>query len=230
MRRTVEIIIITYNLPDYFKRCVESVKRNTEWPYKLTLIHNRKNESITKIWNRKIAKSKCEWICLLNDDTVVTRQWLTRLVKGLEDEKTAVVGPSTSLACSKQKLGEYSEKRLEYTDEEIEKIAEEVYQKYGDEIVETGEIIGFAYLFKKSLWRKAGKFNEEFILNGQESELNHRFKKMGLNLKYVKGSYVHHFGSLSIKKAIEDGKLDIEEEKERTSKLMEKYVKKNKEN
>lgn len=227
MQRTVNIIVVTFNQPEYFKKTIESVKKNTEYPYKLTTFLNKKNEWLCKLWNDFIKKSKCDYICLLNDDVYVTKSWLTKMMN-VFDDNTGVVGPSTSFACSKQQLGEYREKRLEYTDEEVEKIGSQVGHRFNDEIQEVEEIIGFCYIFKKETFNKVGKFREVFGYGGgEESELNHRFLKNGYKLKWVKGSYVHHYGSITKKKVFEDGTLDEDKEVSLTRKMMKKYVQKN---
>ena len=42
------------------------------------------------------AAGDCDYIVLLNDDTIVTRYWLTRLLRHLHDNPVGLIGPVTN--------------------------------------------------------------------------------------------------------------------------------------
>lgn len=190
--KSCEIIIIKFNAPEVENACIESVKKYTKYPYKLTIYNNYpENEKLGVIWNRLIDKSKCEYICLLNSDTIVEPGWLSNMMRTIEsDPLTAVIGPATNSCATIQNQG----------------------RGEGTEIVDS--LAGFCYLLRKSAWKRAGKFDKRFGIYGQESALNYAIKRLGLRLKWQKNVFVKHLHGYSVKKA-DKNKL-ISNEKERS--------------
>ena len=213
IKSVVDIIIVKYGQQDMEWNCMASINSFTNHPYKITAFDNYKTKiSLTELWNQLIEKSDCEYICLLNSDTIVTENWLNRMMDNFDDE-TAVLSCSTCYCQSKQKLSEYEKDRLEYKfwdDEMIKKIGRDVWSKYGNELVELAQPSGFCYLLKKSIWNKVGRFDERIPSYGNESEFNHRLEQNGYKLKYIKGVYVHHFGGMSYT----DKSIQIKEQKD----------------
>ena len=225
MQGSVLVVVITFNQPKYQQKCLSSLVKHTRFPYDLIVHHNYKNEFITKIWQRYIKRSNHDYILLLNDDAVLTKDYLERLLAPFEDPSVACTGPYTSYSSNNQNLCEYRENRLKYSVSEIDEIAEKVYNdNKEDPQRQVGDLIGFCYLMDRKKFLEVGSFNMEFGVWGQESELNYRFKQAGYKLILAKNCYVHHFGSVSLKKASKEGVLDWEKEHNKCQRLMDKHV------
>ena len=116
MKRNVSIIILTYNQLECTKACIESIRQYTNPNcYELIIVDNAstdgtpawlkeqkniiyqlnsKNEGFPKGCNIGISLANPEnHILLLNNDTIVTTNWLENLQNALEsDEKIGAVG------------------------------------------------------------------------------------------------------------------------------------------
>lgn len=116
MKNSVDIIIVNYNTQEYLKDLIRSIKRHTRYPYRLIIIdnkstdnskdyldqikargvkviYNQSNLGTSKAWNQGIKLGSGKYIMILNPDTRVTPNWLTRLIAyAEEDEKIAIVG------------------------------------------------------------------------------------------------------------------------------------------
>jgi GT2 family glycosyltransferase len=180
------IIVIGYGLAKIEKQCLSSILFSTNSPYLLTYYDNYgKKTSLTQVWNRVIELSPCNYICLLNSDTVVHPNWLKRMMAVLKkDKQIGFVGPSTNCCHSPQSTITTLEEAEKYKD-----ITE----------VMKDPISGFCLVFSKDLWKKIGKFDENYDFYGAESDFIDKGMKLGYSAVWVKSSFVYHMGSASIK-------------------------------
>ena len=181
----VNIIVIGFKLGDIEAECLKSIVDHTQYPYLITYYDNHKNEyTLTQLWNELIAASPCEYICLLNNDTRVTKDWLKKLVHTLDDiDQCGFVGPSTNNCHSPQK-----------------KISSpEAAKKYENKAVEMKDpISGFCLLFRKSLWEDLGGFDPKYRHYGQESDFIDRACKQGWHSYWRQDAFVFHIGEASV--------------------------------
>lgn len=82
-----EIFVIDNNSSDDSVNAVRSFKRKITKKTQLTIIENKNNTGFAKANNQGIAKSKGEFILLLNSDTIVKNGSLEKLVKTMQGEE-----------------------------------------------------------------------------------------------------------------------------------------------
>ena len=199
----VEIVVVRYNLFDVEQQCIESVLEHTRWPYRLTVVDNyERKERLGVLWNEFIGKSKCDFVCLLNSDCIVTEGWLERLVTTFSfDKRIAVVGPSTNMCATQQRI------MVELPPERAHDYAKEVAERFRGQWT-TCELSGFCYLLRKDVWEELGGFSPEFRFYGQESEFNWRVRQAGFWTVWRKDAFVYHIGRASVMAAVERGEFD----------------------
>jgi radical SAM superfamily enzyme YgiQ (UPF0313 family)/GT2 family glycosyltransferase len=114
-----DIIIPTYNNEDHTVECLNSIKKYTSSiDYRVIWVDNAsndtskvekviskmpflridmpKNEGFVSAVNKGIKASNADYICLLNNDTVVSDRWLEKLINSLKkNPKLGIVGPMT---------------------------------------------------------------------------------------------------------------------------------------
>lgn len=122
---TIDIVIPVYNALEDVKKCLASIKRNTDGFRATTyivndasetptteflrefckdkpdfvLIEHEKNCGYTKTVNDGLKASTADYVITLNSDTIVTSGWLQGLVRCiLSDDKLGVVGPLSNAA------------------------------------------------------------------------------------------------------------------------------------
>jgi len=120
--KKVDIILINWNNLKFTRPCVQTLYRNTKYPfnlifydnasteegteqfikeltsrYKNVIVHRNKmpDSGFTEGVNTALEYCKEDYVCLLNNDIIVPKiRWLTKLVRVLErDSKAALVGP-----------------------------------------------------------------------------------------------------------------------------------------
>lgn len=209
--KIVDIIIVKYGLPYYEWQAVKQLMKVTKHPFHLAVYDNYPgDENLSTVWNRLIDKSNADYICLLNNDTVVSEGWLTELMRIFDNKKDYIgaVGPISNRAGGAQ--GGH-----------IKPIP--TAGKNG--IVETHMLSGFCLLFPKEAWQKVGGFDERFKLYGEDNDFCRKLKKMGYHLYINYNVFIYHFGAKSTPKATARGKDILKIQKESAQLYHDKWCK-----
>jgi hypothetical protein len=176
--------------------------------------HSRASETGASASNKAI-------ICLLNSDTVVTqRSWLGIIKAFASSDRVVVVGPSTSLTPTPQRVVRAGYCRHYWTDGQICGFAETyVNEHLTDPVIDLPYAGGFAFFIRRSTWEEFQGFDKCLPDYGNEKELCQRITQVGLRVVWTRGSYIHHLGSESYQKTI--GRLAIIERSELANAYME---------
>lgn len=167
----MNIILIRFNLPEIEQECIDSVKKYTDLnKHTLTIYDNYpKKEKLAVVWNRLIKQSQEDFICLLNSDTKVTKNWVEDLMEGFKKDVIAV-GPSTNNCGTIQKTG-----------------------KRGEGFQNLEHLSGFCLII-----RKTNIFFEESVpFYGNENVFLTKAKRNGWKAVWCKKAFVYHIGGAS---------------------------------
>ncbi|MDF2959653.1 MAG: epsH [Paenibacillus sp.] len=213
MPSLISIVILTRNALAYTKECLESILKHTTEPIELVfvdngstdgtleylqsipsskLICNPENRGFAAGNNQGITASSGEYICLLNNDTVVTEGWLTRLRAWLDkDPSIAIVGPRSNNVAWSQKVHDISYQNAQ----ELEEFARHWAFHHKDQGFFPHKLIGHCMLFHKSLITKIGGLDERFFPgNYEDDDFCLRARISGSILWVANDVYIHHYG------------------------------------
>ncbi|MEQ6077774.1 glycosyltransferase [Bacillus subtilis] len=210
------IIVLTYNQLALTKQCLESIWKHTnndcievividngshdgtrDYLKQITsikAIFNKMNEGFAKACNQGLEVASGDNILFLNNDTVVTNQWLEPMIKLLyQDDKIGMVGPVSNYVSGPQQVP------VNYTNvEEVEEI-EDFSRLYC--LQQRGRskavlrLVGFCLLVKKKVLDQVGGFDERFVGGSfEDDDLSLRVLQAGYQLKIALDSFVHHHG------------------------------------
>ncbi|MDP8230531.1 MAG: glycosyltransferase family 2 protein [Candidatus Gorgyraea atricola] len=203
-----DIIIPVWNQLEFTKKCIESVFRNTNYAFRLVVIDNgsakatrayldelardkktgvtvlRNNENLgfIKATNQGIRESDAPYVCLLNNDTEVTKGWLKEMVNVAEKKKDIgiVNANSNTLGC-KAKFGQ-----------SVESLAEEL-RSHSGEYSMLAQATGFCMLIKREIIDKVGIFDETYGMgNFEDADFSKRAQRSGYSCVCARASYVYH--------------------------------------
>ena len=202
-----DILVIKYNNPVWEDFCVEAVKYWTVPHHEVILYDNYpKNENIGKLWNQMIYRSRAEYICLLNTDAIVQKDWLTKILTTYQDvSHVGAVGPTTNRSKNEQSTLKKAERDFKY------------------KIMDGYETLsGFCLHFPKHVWQKVNGFPEDFGFYGQEVAFLDRVRNKGYKEIWRQDAFVWHYGSATVKKEQEEGKFnELEERREARKRVKE---------
>lgn len=211
------IIMLTHNKLSLTCLCLESLYRYTQYPHfelilvdnasedgtqdyleglksllpNLHVVFNSRNEGFARGNNKGLMRSCGDYVVLLNNDTIVTPGWLTRLIGHLErDPKVGMVGPVTNSSGNEQRI-QASYRSLE----ELEDFAQQRLREYGGRYFQIDMLGMFCVVFRRRLLDEVGLLDERFELGTfEDDDFCHRVRMLGYKLICAEDVFVHHFG------------------------------------
>lgn len=222
---SVDIVIPTYNNLRGLKLCIESIRRCTNTLHKIIVVNNGTDEEIhawldsqgdiiyqksgrmtfSQAVNAGISAGKSKYVCILNDDVIVSEGWLNYLVDACGDGIGAV-GPLSN--CDKGwlhnldiNIGGVELLPGTNTFDQIEPIIPQIYS-WKSPYVDRPEREWAAFyctLIPRAVLDKVGALCEEYVNSGEDVDLCRRIKQMGFKIIQDFRSFVFHFGAVSRK-------------------------------
>ena len=217
----VSIIIVSYNSLTYLKKCLKSIYQYSHYPNleliivdnaskdktkkylekiktkdpKIKIILSRKNSGFSGGNNLGIKKATGEYIVLLNGDSIVTENWISKLIKHLENPKVGLVGPVSNCVGNEAKINLY------YTTlKQMRRKAKEYMEKNNGKSFEIPMLGFFCAAGRKSIWHKIGPLDEQFKIGFfEDDDYCQRVKKAGYKILCAEDVFIHHFGNQSFK-------------------------------
>ena len=202
-----DIIMPVWDQLEFTKECITSINNNTKYPirliiidnaskrntkeylsslagevnFEIKLIRNEENLGFVKAVNQGLKESSAPYICILNNDTIVTEEWLTEMVSVLESDATiGLLNPSSN------NLGQRPGSM------DITQYAQSLKNLKG-EIIEMGACLGFCLLFKREIFEKLGLLDEVYGLGlFDDTDYSRKVESLGLVCARAKAAYVHH--------------------------------------
>ena len=189
-------IIIVNNGPNSLNGVYESTKEKTR------VIQSSSNIGFAggnNLGIKEALKNRADYVLLLNDDTVVSPDFLNVLFDyGENHPDTGMLGP---------KVYYFDEpKKISFAGAELDKTSGFIHTPRADEIddnttddipVESDYVTGCALLVKKSLIEKIGLLDETFFLYWEDTDWGLRSKKAGFKNIIVPASKIWHKMSIS---------------------------------
>lgn len=227
MRNKVSVVILNWNGKDHLRKCLKSFETvsykpleiivvdnasadlsvgmvRKEFP-KVKIIQNEKNIGYSSGNNRGIKASTGEFVFILNNDTEVTKDFLTPLAlrmnqdknigciqpKLLYGDKRSILNAVGSFFTSSGFLYHYGYRRNS---------TPKRYNRY----MPIFSAKGAAMLLRKSALKKIGLFDEDFFIFFEETDLCHRLWIAGYTVMYEPTSIIYHYEAVDTNRQMEN--------------------------
>jgi len=205
---TCDIVMAVWNNLDLTKRCIDSMIKNTDIDHRLIIIDNASNDEtkryleglrdkigekvllvrnnanlgFVKAMNQGLGLSRAPYICLINNDTIVTKGWLAEMIAAAQSSpRIGLISPSSNT------LGQNPDKG-----ESIDAYAERIRKEAGI-CAEIGSSHGFCMMIKRELIEKIGVFDEIYGMgNFEDTDYSRRAIKEGYICVRACRAYVYH--------------------------------------
>jgi len=168
---------------------------------KIKVISHEKNYGFAEGYNRAIKKIKNSYILLINNDVIVTKNWIKPLLKFLELNKEFSVVQPKILNLNKKKYFEYSGAAGGFIDYfgipfcrgRIGNVIEKDLGQYNypSKIFWAS---GTCFLIDRKTFIKVGGFDKQFFMHQEEIDLCWRIQGNGKKIGYCPNSKVFHYG------------------------------------
>ncbi|MFH1485419.1 MAG: glycosyltransferase [Chloroflexota bacterium] len=211
----VSMVILTHNQLDYTRLCVESIQKHTQVPYELIfvdngsqdgtldylraipgakVIANEANLGFAMGCNQGMAAASGDYIMLLNNDVVVTDDWLKRMVHVAETiPEVGLVGPMSNYVSGVQLV---SQVPYESDLEKMQSFARLFSGQNTGKGLFVHRAIGFCLLIKRDVVERIGGLDPLFGTgNFEDDDFCLRAQLAGYRIWIAKDVFIHHFGS-----------------------------------
>lgn len=216
----VSVIVLSYNQQKMTKECIESVLFSSayenmelivvdnasvdgsaeliqglepEYP-KLKALINKENRGFAGGNNDGIRASGGEYVLLLNNDTLITRGYITSMLKYFDKiPKLGMVGASTNM------IGNEAKARVSYYDKEgLPLFAHKFTSRNRSKYIEQreGALAMFCALIKASVFEETGLLDESYECGMfEDDDFAMSLRQAGKTLIIAEDAFVHHYGS-----------------------------------
>ncbi len=216
----VSLVALTYNQLDYTKSFIQSLYQNTNYPFELIIVDNHSKDNTIKFLkelektknnvklilnennlgfpkgvNQGIKKAAGNYILIANNDIVLTKGWLARLIEIAEsDTKIGLVGPRSNSVSGMQ-----LDKEAKYgTIIEMHNYAGVLKQNNNGRLLEFPRVAFLCTLIKKEVIEKIGGLDERFSPgNFEDDDFCLRAQLAGFKTVIAQDVFIHHYGSKS---------------------------------
>jgi len=165
---------------------VEYVRKNFPWVHVVTL---KKNYGFGGGNNKGIRYAKGEYLVFLNNDTWVTKDWLSKLVQA-STEHSATICASKTLFMDNSEMVEYGGGKFTINGRGYS-VALRKYQEE-NECVYTGYPCAASMLIKRDVFFKLGGFDEDYFACLDDTDLGWRAWLYGYRVLYCPVSIMYH--------------------------------------
>lgn len=192
-----ELILINNGSKDATKEYFNFLKKSLK-PHnflkKITILQFKENLGVAKSLNLGISKSLGKYICYLNSDTIVTKDWLLKSVKVFEkDKEITAMGTMFNMFEDKNFV-----KQVEKDKTIIDKVAQFLSLINKGKIKKAKTIHGLCMLIKKSIFKKVGLFNENFYpCFGEDIEFCDRLRNNKYKMVDIMDVFIFHYWNQS---------------------------------
>lgn len=209
----VFIVVLNYNGGELIKNCLKSLQKVDYSNLELLVIDNNSSDDSVAMIEKKFPeikiikneknigfaggnnigidfalKNEADYVLLLNQDTEVEPDFLSKLIKeGEKDQKIGLLSPLIFWKRTKQ---------VWFSGGKINWWNMKTFHKFnlvkGDSF-ETSFLTGCSLLIKRSVLEKIGLLDDIFFLYWEDVDYSVRAKKAGFKIKVVPRSIIYHF-------------------------------------
>jgi len=194
-----ELILVDNGLADGTFEYLSAFARQGRGPAQLVLIRNAENQGFAAGVNQALAHARGEYVVLLNNDTVLTPGWLEGLlaVGRREDCRPAgMVGPVSNEVPDPQRVEPGYGRDLAG----LPAFAAARRAAHQGKVLAVERLSGFCLLIPRRVLEQVGGLDERFGLGFfEDDDLGVRVRRAGYRLLVALDTYVHHWGSATVR-------------------------------
>lgn len=216
MKKT-SLVVLAYNQLSYTKLCMDSIyKYSDDVDFEVITVNNGSSDGTREYFNSLPNKKKLnydvnvgiekaindaidicdgEYFVLINNDIIVTTNWLSNIVKILDsDPKIGAVVPASNTPTNDQIVyADYSNTA------ELQKFAKKYNVSNPRLWEERVDLTMYLVAFRTATLRELGKLDTAYSPGGyDDDDLSFRYRRAGYKLILAYDTYVHHYISVTM--------------------------------
>lgn len=184
--RGVTVVLINQGKDGLYRDIIQSVFRHNSHDGDY-YICNSPPKNIYQFWNQgvdlSIREIKADVIGILNDDIVLPKGSVKKIVNQLYDNKLGMIWPDWTSGKMPEDIDKTNKKLMSGPDELVKK-----------------EMAGFCFFCPTWVYNQVGLFDVRFKIHGGDTDFFYRFLNAGLVARQTNNVRIHHYYSASLNK------------------------------
>jgi GT2 family glycosyltransferase len=213
----VSIVIVSWNAKDYLIKCLDSVTK-TDYPFleiivldngstdgslqvvkksfpNVIVIESRVNLGYSQGNNAAIQQSKGDVIVLLNQDTIVNKNWIKEIIIASQKTNVGIIG--CKIYYPNSKIIQSSGCKVILSGYTVPKESLKIDNGQFDDTIEVDYVPGTAMAIKRVVIEKIGLLDSTYSAYYEDVDYCFRARNMGFKIIVTQKSTLYHFGSIS---------------------------------
>ena len=160
------------------------------------MIRNAENRGFSAANNQGLRAARGEFLCLLNNDTVVTRGWLSTMIEHLrKTPRAGMIGPVSNMVGNEAKIP------VGYTAiADMPRWAADYCRRHDGETTAMKMLGFFCVLLRREVYEKVGEMDEQFGVGYfEDTDYCYRVARAGYQLRCARDAFVHHWQGASFR-------------------------------
>ncbi|MEW6054238.1 MAG: glycosyltransferase [Nitrospirota bacterium] len=209
----VSILILNYNGLENIKACLESIRKNTPERHEIIVVDNASTDGsleylrslpdIILIENptnvgcpparaQAMSLAKGNYVILLDNDTIVTKGWVTRFIAHMTSHPyIGVLGPRSNYVSGAQIVPNVSYQNID----ELENFASLFTQQHHGQLTPSVRLVGFCMCIRREVIDKIGSIDASFGKFGfEDDDYTWRANIAGFKTYIANDVFIHHTG------------------------------------
>lgn len=141
-------------------------------------VHNMEPKGYSGALNAGLAKATGDYMCFMNNDTVVTPGWMDEMLKAFDDSEVGLVSPTFWGTGDRQSVDWNNGDQF-------------------DNVSDPTSIIGVCYLMSRECLDKVGIWDESFGHGGEDFDMTIRVQNADYKLVIARRAFIYHYGGAS---------------------------------
>ncbi len=223
-----DIIIPTYENEDLTIKCLESIQKNTkEGSYRIIWVDNaskirsnieriikqfnhisitnEKNLGFVGAVNKGLEQSTAPYICLLNNDTIVSPNWLEKLINALKkDQSLGIVGATTAPPLEPTKydshhctshIEDIAGKIIFPPFSNLDQFNKDLEQKFSGQTFDIPFVAFLCAVLKREVFQKIGPLDPNYAMGMyDDNDYNIAARRLGYKTQLLYDTCIYHKG------------------------------------
>ncbi len=177
---------------------IAKLKKSFSQKTNFHVVSRKTNDFLTNAYNEGFDHSRGNIVIFMNNDLTFAPDWLKEIVSPFSQKRVGIVGATILSAKEKNKIDNVGG-RLNLMGYGSSMLRGKTY-KVGQNSKEPFYIPGMFLAVRRSLFIKAGKFDESYKANYEDVDLAWRIRLLGYKVLIAKKAIIYHLGSWTVDK------------------------------